>query len=624
MLSISNIVYRLGDRQLFDGASLHIPAGRKVGLVGRNGAGKSTLIRLMMGEIPLESGEIKIKPGARIGQVSQEAPSDERSLLQIVLDSHQEMADLHKEAETATNPDRIAEIHTRLADIGAHAAEARAASILHGLGFSAEAQARPASSFSGGWRMRVALAATLFVEPDLLLLDEPTNYLDLEGVMWLENYLARYPYTVLLISHDRDLLNKAVTHIAHLDNLRLASYTGGYDRFEKMRAEQLERQMALKSKQEAERRRLEEFVTRFKAKANKAKQAQSRVKMLERMSPVATMITEQTIPFQFPKPAPLSSPLIAIEEGSVGYGETTILSKLNLRLDMDDRIALLGANGNGKSTFAKLLSNRLKTMAGSLRKPKKLKIGYFAQHQLDELEGSQTPYDALKARVGEDMTEAKVRARLGSFGFGADKADRQITSLSGGEKARLLFAFATLDAPQLLILDEPTNHLDVDSREALAQALNDYDGAVLLISHDRHLVEATVDRLWIVSNGTVSPFDGDLSDYRRVIIETERTKKAPDQKSPDTKKDARKQSAQARQAIKPLRQAVEACEERLEKTEKALGVIEKALADPRLYEAEQADRLREISEKASALKAAKEKAEEAWLEAQEKLETAMA
>lgn len=626
MLTISNITYRLGDRVLFDRASLSIPAGRKVGLVGRNGAGKSTLIRLLFGEIPLESGDIQINPNASIGHVSQEVPGDDRSLKQVVLDAHREMSSLTKEADTATDPDRIAEIHTRLADIGAHTAEARASTILKGLGFDEAAQVRPARSFSGGWRMRVALAATLFVEPDLLLLDEPTNYLDLEGVLWLETYIARYPYTVLLISHDRDLLNKAVTHIAHLSECKLTLYSGGYDDFERLRAEHITKAMAMKAKQEKQRRHMEAFVTRFKAKASKARQAQSRIKMLEKMKPIATLLTEETIPFQFPKPSPLSSPLFALEDAATGYGGPDILSNLSLRIDMDDRIALLGANGNGKSTFAKLLAGRLAATSGHVRRPKKLKIGYFAQHQLDELDGKQTPYEALKARVGIDMIEAKIRARLGSFGFGADKADREILSLSGGEKARLLFSLATLDAPQLLILDEPTNHLDVDSRQALVQALNEYDGAVLLISHDRHLVEATIDRLWLVQKGSVAPFDGDLSDYKRIILETEKKPKqdqATSRSKTASKEKQRQSAADARRFLKPLKDRISRLEDRLSKTEKALLALENALGDPAIYAPENKAKLLQISDKTQTLKAQKSDLEMGWLEAQDDLENAL-
>jgi len=629
MLNVSDLTFRRGDRLLFDAASLHIPAGRKVGFVGRNGAGKSTLIKLIMGEIPLEAGSAELKPRARLGHVAQEVPGDDRALIDIVLDSHTEMRALEAEAETATEANRIAEIHTRLADIEAHTAPARAATILSGLGFDDAAQQRPASSYSGGWRMRVALAATLFLEPDLLLLDEPTNYLDLEGVLWLEAYLRRYPHTVLLISHDRDLLNKAVTHIAHLSDGKITQYTGGYDDFEEARRERLERQMAMVAKQEAQRRHLEAFVERFRAKASKAKQAQSRVKMLEKMKPIVSVTESDTIPFRFPKPDPLSSPLILLEDAAVGYGDSTILSKLNLRIDMDDRIALLGANGNGKSTFAKLMAGRLKAQTGHVRKPRKLISGYFAQHQLDELPARATPYHVLRDYMPEDATEAQVRARLGGFGFGADKADRAIESLSGGEKARLMFALATFDKPQILILDEPTNHLDVDSREALVQAINEFDGAVILISHDRHLVHACVDRLWLVADGGVKPFDGDLDDYAKLLL-ADRGNRNSDNKSTtgdhgaDQRKAKRANAAEQRAIIAPLRQRVAQAEAFLDKATMAQEKLEAALADPALYEPEKAKKLADISAKANRAKELVSKAEEDWLMAQDALDAALA
>ena len=629
MLHITDLTYRIGDRLLFDQATVGIPAGHKVGFVGKNGAGKSTLLSMILGERSAESGNIKVRPSARIGHVAQEAPDGPISLLDTVLASNKELVSLQREAETATDPHRIAEIHTRLADIGAHAAEGRAASLLSGLGFNSEAQQRPCNSYSGGWRMRVALACVLFNEPDLLLLDEPTNYLDLEGVMWLENFLRTYPYTVVIVSHDRDLLNKAVTHIVHLDQGKLNIYTGGYDRFEKMRRQQMERQMALKSKQESERRRIEDFVTRFKAKASKAKQAQSRVKLLEKMRPIATMVEEHTIPFQFPKPDPLSSPLIALEEASVGYeADTPILKQLDLRVDMDDRIALLGANGNGKSTFAKLLAAKLKPMAGKLRKSRVLKVGYFAQHQLDELRPKQSPYDHLE-KLMPDTIEAKVRARLGSFGFGADKADRPVESLSGGEKARLMFALATFENPHLLILDEPTNHLDVDSREALIHAINEYDGAVLLISHDRHLVEACVDRLWIVEKGDVKRFDGDLEDYKRKLLDDRTIARRQNKtvKTTDSKKENRQSAAQERARIAPLKKAVEDAEQRMQQIQAKLDMLEQKLNDPALYETQSDKNTARIQKLQTTIADGKrrlEQVENLWLEAQEKYEECLA
>jgi len=627
MLHINDITFRIADRLLFDSATVSIPAGHKVGFVGRNGTGKSTLFKMILKQLTSEGGTITVRPRASIGHVGQEAPGGPQSLLQTVLDSNHELTALNAEAETATDPSRIADIHVRLADIDAHTADARASRILAGLGFDNDAQARPCSSFSGGWRMRVALACVLFNTPDLLLLDEPTNYLDLEGVMWLESFLKTYPYTVFLVSHDRDLLNKAVTHIVHLEGGKLNLYTGGYDRFEELRRIKMEGQLALKTKQDAERRHIQSFVDRFKAQASKAKQAQSRMKALERMKPIATMAQEHTIPFNFPKPEPLSDPLIALEDVSVGYEENKpILKNLELRIDSDDRIALLGANGNGKSTFAKLLSDNLIPMEGKVRKPRKLGIGYFAQHQLDELRPKDSPFDHL-LKLMPNTVLSKVRARLGSFGFGADKADRSVESLSGGEKARLMFALATFKKPQMLILDEPTNHLDVDSREALIHAINGYDGAVLLISHDRHLVAACVDRLWIVEDGDVKNFDGDLEDYQQHLLKMragERAAKRSGGGKKIDKKAARKAAAENRKKLSPLKRAVENAEKALE----ALAVKEKELKirmnNPSLYADGKKDQVAELSIQAAEIDTQIMDAEEAWAEAEEKYTSAKA
>jgi ATP-binding cassette subfamily F protein 3 len=488
MISISGLTARIAGRLLIDDASVTLPAGTKAGLVGRNGAGKSTLFKIITGEMAPEAGSVSYPKQARIGQVAQEAPGTDEPLIDIVLSADKERASLLAEAETATDPHRIAEIQVRLADIDAYSAEARAASILAGLGFDAEAQARPAKSFSGGWRMRVALAAVLFSEPDLLLLDEPTNYLDLEGTLWLEDYIRRYPHTVIIISHDRDLLNSAVNSIVHLDQKKLTFYRGSYDQFERQKAEAEELQTKARAKNEAQRKHLQSFIDRFKAKATKAKQAQSRVKALERMGTVAAVVHEHVQGFTFPDPKKeAASPIIAVEGGSVGYVPgKPILRHLDLRIDTDDRIALLGSNGNGKSTFAKFISGRLKPEGGRLTVAPGLKIGFFAQHQLDDLIPDQSAVEHVR-RLMPAEPEAKVRSRVAQMGLPTQKMDTAAKDLSGGEKARLLMGLAAFDAPNLLILDEPTNHLDIDSRRALIEALNDYTGAVILISHDRHL-----------------------------------------------------------------------------------------------------------------------------------------
>lgn len=628
MISISDLSARIAGRLLIDHANVTLPAGTKAGLVGKNGAGKSTLFRIITGDLGAESGSVSIPKNARIGQVAQEAPGTEDALIEIVLSADKERAALLKEAETATDPHRIAEIQTRLADIGAHSAEARAASILAGLGFDHDAQQRPASSFSGGWRMRVALAAVLFSEPDLLLLDEPTNYLDLEGTLWLEDYIRRYPHTVIIISHDRDLLNTAVNAIVHLDQKKLTFYRGSYDQFERQKAEADELQMKAKAKNEAARKHLQSFIDRFKAKASKAKQAQSRVKALERMGTVAAVVEDHVMGFNFPEPEKqVSSPIIAVSGGAVGYEPgKPILKRLNLRIDADDRIALLGSNGNGKSTFAKFISGRLSAESGEVRLAPNLRIGFFAQHQLDDLVPNQTAVEHVR-RLMLEAPEAKVRARVAQMGLATEKMDTQVKDLSGGEKARLLMGLSAFDAPSLLILDEPTNHLDIDSRKALIQALNDYSGAVILISHDRHLIEATVDRLWLVKDGTVTNFEGDMEEYRSLIVANP---KAKDEKArngsendPVSKADQRKLNAEKRASLAPLRKKINEIESLTGKLEKLIQALDSELADPGLYEKSPAKAAEKGKQRADAVEKLAA-AEEQWLELSAEYEEAMA
>jgi ATP-binding cassette subfamily F protein 3 len=528
MLIVDDLTVRIAGRILLERASARIPTGARVGLVGRNGAGKTTLFGVIAGDISAEQGHIEIPPRWRIGRLAQEAPNGPESLLVVVLRGHPERTALLAEAETAQDPHRIAEIQTRLADIGAHAAPARAASILAGLGFSAADQQRPCAEFSGGWRMRVALAATLFAEPDLLLLDEPTNYLDLEGTLWLQDHLARYPSTLIVISHDRDLLDNAVGHILSLEARKLVFYRGDYSAFERQRSERLVLDQKMIKKQDAQRKHLQTFVDRFRAKASKARQAQSRLKMLAKLRPIASLVLDEVRPIHIPAPDKLlSPPIIATDDVDVGYEPgRPVLSGLSLRIDNDDRIALLGANGNGKSTLVKLLAERLAPEHGTVTRASNLKVAYFAQHQLDELELNASPYDHVR-RMVPDEPEAKVRARVGAIGFSGLAANTKVEKLSGGEKARLLLGLATFRAPHLVILDEPTNHLDIDSRAALIEAINDYSGAVILVSHDRYLLEACADRLWLAQGGTVKPFDGDLDDYRRCVLSDSGTEPQP-------------------------------------------------------------------------------------------------
>ncbi|HRO15834.1 MAG TPA: ABC-F family ATP-binding cassette domain-containing protein, partial [Paracoccus sp. (in: a-proteobacteria)] len=524
MLRIDDISYSIAGRPLFEHASAVIPDGHKVGLVGPNGAGKTTLFRLIRGELSLDGGDIILPARARIGGVAQESPATQVSVLDTVLMADTERHALMTESETAADPHRIAEIQTRLADIDAWSAEGRAASILQGLGFPPADQARPTGDFSGGWRMRMALAGVLFAQPDLLLLDEPTNYLDLEGALWLEGYLARYPHTVIVISHDRGLLNRAVGAILHVEDCRLNLYTGGYDAFARARAERRALQAAEAKKQEARRAHLQSFVDRFRAKATKAAQAQSRIKALARMEPITAPGEAKFHRFTFPQPDQLSPPILALDNVAVGYGERAVLRRLNLRIDQDDRIALLGRNGQGKSTLSKLLADRLPAMDGRVTRSSKLRVGYFAQHQVDELSLDDTPLDHVR-RLRPDEAPARLRARLAGFGLMEAQAETKVRALSGGQKARLSLLIATIDAPHLLVLDEPTNHLDIESREALTEALNDYTGAVVLVSHDMHLLELVADRLWLVADGGVAPYPHDLETYRTSLL-------APDEPSP--------------------------------------------------------------------------------------------
>jgi len=624
MLHVNDLTYRIGGRTLFEGATVAVPKGHRVGLVGRNGTGKTTLFKLILGELSADAGSLNVRPGARVGTVAQEAPSGAESLIEVVLAADAERSELLARAETATDPHDIAEIHTRLADIDAETAPARAARILAGLGFDEAAQQRPCAEYSGGWRMRVALAAALFANPDLLLLDEPTNHLDLEAALWLEDYLASWPGTLMVISHDRTLLNKVVSEIVHLQDLKLTRYSGGYDRFERTRRERLELDAKMRTKQQAQRRHIEAFVERFRYKASKARQAQSRLKMLERMQPIASVAENRTVTFDFPDPDPLSPPLIALDEAAVGYDDTAVLGNLDLRIDMDDRIALLGANGNGKSTLVKLLAGRLKPMAGKLVKSSKLKVGYFAQHQAEELSLTETPYQHL-ARLMPMATESKVRAHLGRFGFPGERADVKCAGLSGGEKARLLFAMMSLEAPQLMLLDEPTNHLDVDAREALVQALNTYDGAVILVSHDAHLVELVCERLWLVADGGCQPFEGDLADYARNLQEDRRAKRrAVRDASPDggaNRKQARRDRAAKRAETAELRKSVRDFEKRMEKLTVERTELEARLADPAVYEGPTAA-LMELQVRHAEIKSELTETEETWLALSEQLEMA--
>jgi len=613
MLRITDIIYSVEGRPLFEGASATIPTGHKVGLVGRNGTGKTTLFRLIRGELALEGGEITLPARSRIGGVAQEVPSSSTSLLDTVLEADTERTALLAEAETAHDPHRIADIQHRLADIDAWSAEGRASAILKGLGFDAEAQLRPCSDFSGGWRMRVALAGVLFAQPDLLLLDEPTNYLDLEGALWLESYLAKYPHTVLIISHDRGLLNRAVQGILHLDQRKLTYWNGPYDQFARQMAERRAVLVAEAKKQEARRAHLQSFVDRFKAKASKAVQAQSRVKMLEKMETITPPEEAKKQVFTFPEPEELSPPIINLDAAAVGYDGPPVLRKLNLRIDQDDRIALLGRNGEGKSTLSKLLAGKLAASEGKMTKSSKLRIGYFAQHQVDELHIDETPLQHVM-RVRPAEGQPRMRARLAGFGLMAEQAETVVGRLSGGQKARLSLLLATIDAPHLLILDEPTNHLDMESREALVEALTQYSGAVILVSHDMHLLGLVADRLWLGKGGAVQPYTEDLDEYRRQLLAGDETPK--DKPAPEKPRKA------SRDEITALRSEVRKCEERMDKLNQMRDRLATKLADPALYEQARVGELETWQKKYAEVMEGLDRAEALWLKAEAKLEEA--
>ena len=625
MLHINDISFRHGERVLFDRASAAFSDGWKVGLVGRNGAGKSTLLRLIQGQIETDSGEINLMGRTRVGSVPQDPPGGDITVLDAVLAADVERSALMAEDAACHDGLRLAEIHARLDEIGAASAPSRAASILHGLGFDNEKQARPCGEFSGGWRMRVALAGTLFSDPDLLILDEPSNHLDLEAMLWLTEHLKRFRNTVLMVSHDRDLLNDVCDHIVHIDNEKLVPYTGNYDFFERTRAERLANDAAQQAKVAAQRKHMQAFVDRFKAKASKARQAQSRMKMIEKLGPVASVPIEERVSFNFPSPEILASPIETLDEVSVGYPDgPLVLRGLDLRIDMEDRIALLGQNGNGKSTFIRLISQRLEPREGRLKKTPKLRVGYFSQDQEESLDFEATPFDHMNRALGPGAGEAKVRAQLGRFGFSRDRANLKVGVLSGGEKTRLLLALATRNAPHMLLLDEPTNHLDMDARASLVDAINDFEGAVVLVSHDTHLVKMVADTLWLVAGGTVKSFDGDIDEYQAKLLKERGAKPAKREESPAdaaSKKDQRKTSADNRAQKAPLKKAVDSAEKMLVRlTAQLEGVVAK-LGDPAIYSGP-ATVVTDLQREKARLEREVANAEQRWLNAQEALEKA--
>jgi len=588
MINFKDISFSIGGVSLFENTSAFVPTGHKVGIVGRNGTGKTTLFKLILKELTLDSGIIEIPRNFKVGSVAQEAPSSEETLLDTVLSADTERTKLLKDAETETDPNKIANIHIRLADIDAYSAEARASSILSGLGFRQDSQKKPCSSFSGGWRMRVALASVLFSNPDLLLLDEPTNYLDFEGTVWLESFLQKFKSTVLVISHDRNLLNKSVNGILHLSSKKLQFYTGNFDAFDDERRNQLEQKLTQKNKQDAQRAHIENFVNRFKAKASKAKQAQSRIKILEKMKPIVIEEDQKIPKFKFLDVVKFSPPLITLDKVSVGYNNLPVLKNINLQINPDDRIGLLGINGEGKSTFSKLIAKKLPKMEGVFNMPQKLKVGYFAQHQLDELRPDETPFQHLTLKLDKEIP-SRIRAILGSAGFTFETMDLEVKRLSGGQKARLLILLVIMEKPDLLILDEPTNHLDIESREALIMALNQYSGSLILVSHDAFLVERLVDRLLIVKNGNVSEFEGDIHEYRKLILSG---KTGGEDKKINKNKIT---NSNFRENISNLKKTLSSIEKKIIDFEKQKQLLETEMLDTGFYEPSNNKRIEEVN-----------------------------
>ncbi len=624
MLTVSDLTYKIGARTILDECNVTIMDNWKVGVIGLNGAGKSTLFKLISGDYTADGGTVSMSAKQRMGMVRQDIPEVETSLLDLVLEANEEMAALWKATETEEDPNKIAEIYQRLTDMDAYSAPAKASRLLTGLGFKEEQLSEPFSSFSGGWRMRVALAAALFVEPEILLLDEPTNHLDLEAIMWLESYLVNYPHTLLIISHDREVLNKCIDHVIHVDRQKLTMYTGNYDTFERERAEALGLQQKMFEKQQAERAHMQKFVDRFKAQASKASQAQSRVKALERMDIVDAVIASRAVHFKFPNPKIIPSPMISIDKADIGYtAGNPILKNVHESIGNDDRIALLGANGNGKSTLMKLIADKLEVMGGEVFRSPKLRIGYFSQHQTEELDVSSTPYQemiTLMRKTIPDVKEPTVRAKLGAFGFSRDLADNRISSLSGGEKARLLFAFMSFDAPHLLLLDEPTNHLDIDAREALVQALNNYEGAIVIVSHDPNMVERVADRLWVVKDGACQHFDGDLEDYRNFTIQSRREERKEGKKDKKNKKKGKNKdkgrdadNISAAAALNP--QAITKLEKEIAKLEADKTKLETQMAADGFYNKPLTE-TKAVQDKHARVSNDLESAEAQWLEAQ--------
>lgn len=623
MLNFKNIALRRGSRLLFDHASFTIHKGQKVGFTGANGAGKSSLFALVRNGLHLDAGDFSMPPGLKIAHVAQETPATACSAIDYVIDGDQELRRLQSQlviAEQADNGLKQAEWHAALESIGGYTAQARASRLMSGLGFTADQQQNAVNSFSGGWRMRLDLAQALMCRSDVLLLDEPTNHLDLDAVIWLQDWLCKYPGTLLLISHDRDFLDTITDHIVNIEQNKAEIYTGNYSAFEKMRAEKLAQQQSAYQKQQREIAHIQSFVDRFKAQATKAKQAQSRIKALERMELIAQAHVDSPFDFSFAKPGKMPNPLLTLEKADIGYGQTRVIQQAGLSISPGDRIGLLGSNGAGKSSLIKVLAGDMQPLSGKRQEAEALKIGYFAQHQLEQLRLDKSPLWHLQ-KLDAQATEKDLRNFLGGFDFQGDKVLQAVKPFSGGEKARLVLALLVYQNPNLLLLDEPTNHLDLEMRHALSVALQEYEGALVVVSHDRHLLRSVTDKLLLVADGQVQPFEGDLEDYRLWLAEQKKgeEKRLSETAQTLTREDQRKLDAERRQQYKPLFDALKKAEIAVEKYHNEQRQLEHQLADPAIYAESEKERLKKLVEQKAQVDKALGEAESDWMDAEEKL-----
>lgn len=632
MIVLSSLQIRRGVQVLLDKASATINPGQKVGLIGKNGSGKSTLLSLLKGEIHADEGSVNFPSGWSLAWVNQETPALDIPAIDYVIDGDREYRHLEKELALANQQNdghAIATLHGKLDAIQAWTVNSRAATLLDGLGFSQQQLQQPVRSFSGGWRMRLNLAQALLCRSDLLLLDEPTNHLDLDAVIWLEKWLKSYTGTLILISHDRDFLDPIVDKIIHIEHQQLFEYTGNYSSFERQRAAKLAQQQALYQHQQERVAHLQHYIDRFKAKATKARQAQSRIKMLERMELIAPAHVDNPFRFSFRQPESLPNPLLRMEKVSAGYGNKTILESIKLNLVPGSRIGLLGRNGAGKSTLIKLLAGEIQPQTGDIGLAKGVKLGYFAQHQLETLRSDESPLQHF-VRMAPQETEQSLRDYLGGFGFRGDKVNEVTERFSGGEKARLVLALIVWQRPNLLLLDEPTNHLDLDMRQALTEALIDFEGALVVVSHDRHLLRSTTDDLYLVHDRKVEPFDGDLDDYQQWLTNLQKQLSSPaddatdepagNNNSAQNRKDQKRREAEFRTLTQPIRKAISQNEQQIDKLNAQLSDIEEKLSDSGLYDNSRKAELTELLQKQVNIKSQLEETEISWLEANEKLE----